>query len=53
MLNTALNLGLRLGVLPSWLLFGAVFGVGLLETRAPAAHGGAQAARRGDDWLAG
>ena len=33
--NTALNLGLRLGVLPSSLLFGAVFGVGLLATRAP------------------
>ncbi|WP_295885985.1 HAD-IC family P-type ATPase [uncultured Thiohalocapsa sp.] len=34
-LNTALNLGLRLGVLPSSLLFGAVFGVGVLATRSP------------------
>jgi heavy metal translocating P-type ATPase len=31
--NTGLNLGLRVGVLPSSLLFGAVFGVGLLATR--------------------
>lgn len=35
-LNTTLNLGLRVGVLSSSLLFGAAFGVGMLAARAPA-----------------
>ena len=34
-LNTGLSLGLRLGVLPSSLLFGAAFGVGLVVARSP------------------
>ena len=34
-LNASLSLGLRLGVLPSSLLFGAAFGVGLVVARSP------------------